>query len=402
MSAGQVAVIGAGIGGMVTALALHRIGAEVSVYEAYEHGADHVGAFLTTATNGLAALQVVGAHEGVLAAGFPTPHFEVCNSNGRRLGVTTNPTGLAGRPETVTIRRSDLYRSLADDVQRAGIPTEYGKRLSEIDEVDGGVRARFTDGSSAAADLLIGADGLRSRVRTIVDPHAPAPRYLGLVGCGGYTRSTVLDSTPGVFHFVFGKRAFFGYTVDKGGQVLWFANLPRQDEPTRAELAELGGDALREALLEAFAHDRFPAAAVVRGTDELTALLPMHDLAPLPAWRRGRIALVGDAAHVTSPSSGQGASLAMEDAVVLAQCLRDLPDHRQAFARYQQLRWDRVKRIYDQAVKINNNKAAGPVARRIRDAAMTLVFKLTDPSKAQAAVHNFTIDWDQHVAPVAA
>lgn len=402
MSGGQVAVIGGGIGGPVTALALHRIGFEVTVYEAYEHGADHVGAFLTTASNGLAALQVVDAHQAVLDAGFATPRFQISNGNGKALGGTFGTT-IDGRPHTVTLRRSDLYRAISDKVKQAGIPIEHGKRLADVDELEDGVRARFTDGSSATADLLVGADGMRSRVRTIVDPQAPKPRYLGLLGCGGYAESTLLGHTPGTFHFVFGKRAFFGYTVPEPGQVWWFANLPRKDEPTQDELAGLGGDVLRGLLTEAFADDRIPAADVIDGTasEDLLGPLPVHDLDPLPRWHRGRIVLVGDAAHITSPSSGQGASLAVEDAVVLAKCLRDLPDHRDAFARYQQLRWERVKRIYDAAVRINKNKAAGPVARRIRDAIMPLVFRLADPAKAQAADYEYSVDWEERVERVA-
>ncbi|MGH3816130.1 MAG: FAD-dependent monooxygenase [Pseudonocardiaceae bacterium] len=397
----RVAVIGGGIAGPVTALALHRIGIEPTVYEAYEHGAEQAGAFLTTAPNGLAALQLLGAYEAVLAAGFATPRFVISNSKGKRLGEMGSTTTVPGRPQPLTIRRSDLYRAITDEVRRAGITVEYGKRLAEVDESDEWVCARFTDGSTSTADLLVGADGVRSRARTIIDPAAPAPRYLGLLGCGGYARSTRLDSAPGVFHFVFGRRAFFGYTVPQPGQVWWFANLPRRAEPARSELDELRGEALRGVLLDAFADDRVPAADIIGETEHLIDALPMHDLAPLRAWHRGRMVLAGDAAHVTSPSSGQGASLAIEDAVILAQCLRDLPDHPRAFERYQQLRWQRVKKIFDAAARVNSNKAAGPLARRVRDVLLPLIFMLTNPGKAQAAVQDYTIDWERPVQPTA-
>lgn len=391
----RVAVIGGGIAGPVAALALRRIGIEACVYEAYEHGADAVGAFLTTASNGLAALQLLDAHEGVLAAGFPTPRFVIENGNGKRLGEMTSTTTIAGRPDPVTIRRSELYRAITAEAVGAGVAIEYGKRLAGVDELVDGVRARFADGSSVTADLLVGADGLRSRARSVIDPAAPAPRYIGLLGCGGYTGSIRLDAAPGEFHFMFGKRAFFGYTVPEPGQVWWFANLPRRAEPGRAELDGLRGQRLRQVLVEAFADDLVPAADVVSSTDELVDALPMHDLSPVPRWHRERMVLVGDAAHVTSPSSGQGASLAIEDAVILARCLRDLPGHPQAFARYQQLRWQRVKKIFDDAARVNSAKAAGPVTRRLRDMLMPLMFRLANPAKAQAAVHDYTIDWER-------
>src|SRR5262245_40625948 len=117
----RVAVIGGGIAGPVAALALHKIGIETTIYEAYEHGAEQAGAFLTTAANGLAALQLLGAHHQVLAAGFPTPRFAISNGRGRLLGDTASTTTIPGRPQTVTIRRSDLYRAITDEIRRAGI-----------------------------------------------------------------------------------------------------------------------------------------------------------------------------------------------------------------------------------------------------------------------------------------
>jgi len=114
-----------------------------------------------------------------------------------------------------------------------------------------------------------------------------------------------------------------------------------------------------------------------------------------PVWSRGRTVLVGDAVHVPSPSSGQGASLAIESAVELARCLRDLP-RSEAFAAYDDLRRDRVTRIIKLAARTNSHKAAGPVARRLRDVFMPIAMKLAKPEKA-AWQYNYHIDWD---APV--
>ncbi len=394
---GRVAVIGGGIAGPVTALALHRIGIEATMYEARRCHAEAEGAFLMAAPNGLAALALLDAHDAVLAAGFPTPHFAILNGRGKRLAEMSSASTVPDRPDPVMIRRADLYRALMAEARAAGIPVQYGKRLTAVDELDGGVRARFADGSSTTADLLVGADGLRSVTRTVIDPAAPTARYLGLLGCGGYADDVDLDAAPGTNHFMFGARAFFGYTSPEPGRVWWFANLPHRPEPGRDEVEALRGEALRRRLLDAFAPDRVAVTEVIAATNELLEALPMHDLAPVPRWHRGRMVLVGDAAHVTSPSSGQGASLAIEDAVTLARCLRDLSDHEAAFARYQQLRWDRVKKIFDSAARINNDKAAGPLARRVRDLLMPIVFTLTNPGKAQAAVHDYTIDWHERV-----
>jgi 2-polyprenyl-6-methoxyphenol hydroxylase-like FAD-dependent oxidoreductase len=108
--------------------------------------------------------------------------------------------------------------------------------------------------------------------------------------------------------------------------------------------------------------------------------------------------VIGDAAHAPSPTSGQGASLSIEDAVVLAQCLRDLPDHKQAFAQFETLRRSRVEQIIKTAARINNSKAAGPVGRTVRDAMLPLIFKFAANSKQARRPFTHHIDWDTPIS----
>jgi 2-polyprenyl-6-methoxyphenol hydroxylase-like FAD-dependent oxidoreductase len=115
----------------------------------------------------------------------------------------------------------------------------------------------------------------------------------------------------------------------------------------------------------------------------------------VPTWHRGRIVLIGDAAHATSPSSGQGASIAIESAVELARCLRDLPPQR-AFPAYEQLRRARVEKIIAMAARTNSDKAAGPVARVLRDLVLPLAMKLAKPSQFDWQF-TYRIDWDGRV-----
>lgn len=155
---------------------------------------------------------------------------------------------------------------------------------------------------------------------------------------------------------------------------------------------------MRLRLLDLFAGDAGPAIDLIEATQEVLPLSPIHTIAQLPHWHRGRMIVIGDAAHAPSPTSGQGAALSIEDAVVLAQCLRDLPGS-EAFARFEQARRPRAERIIKWAARINSNKVAGPVGRVVRDAVLPTVLKLTADSKALHQNFDHHIDWG---APVVA
>lgn len=168
--------------------------------------------------------------------------------------------------------------------------------------------------------------------------------------------------------------AFFGYLVepDRAG---WFANLAW---PT--PLPAFG-------LL-----DRVRAG-------DLVNVGAMHAMPPVPVWQRGRVVLVGDSAHATSPSSGQGASMSIESAVELARRLRDLPIPA-ALAAYESVRRPRVERVIAQTARVNSDKAAGPVARIIRDLTFPIAMRtFYHPEKMMGWMHRYAIDW---AAPVPA
>ena len=394
-------IIGGGIAGPVTAMALQRAGVESVVYEAYDTSAGlGAGAFLTVAVNGLDALRTLDAHEPVLDAGFPTRKIEFFSGTGKRLGEVPIGGTLPDGTVTHTIKRADLYRVLHDQAIRRGIRIEHGKRLVDAETTpDGGVVARFADGSRAAGDLLIGADGIHSRTRPIIDPTAPEPRYTGLGNIGGFTRNAPVDTEPGIYVMAWGKRAFFGYTVSPSGEIWWFANPPSARELTRAELAATT-EHWKLRLIDLFADDATPAAEIIHAT---TGDLPgtnQYDMPSVPTWHRGPMVIVGDAAHATSPASGQGASMTIEDAVVLARCLRDMQDTQQAFAAYEQLRRERVERVVAQGARSSSGKAAGPIARVLRDLMLPVVLKRVASSgeRSLAWMYSYHIDWDERMA----
>ncbi|MDQ3733408.1 MAG: FAD-dependent monooxygenase [Actinomycetota bacterium] len=387
-------IIGGGIAGPAAAMALHKAGIDSVVYEAHPSDADGGGVFLTLAPNGIDALRVLDADAPALAAGFPTPEITLRNSTGRRLGESRTGPPLPDGTQSHTIKRADLYRALHQVASGREIRVEYGKRLVAAEQTGDQVRVVFADGSAAVGDVLIGCDGVHSTVRQIIDPAAPAPTYSGLLTSGGAARGVPVDAEPGSYEMVFGRRGFFGYAPARDGEVWWFANLPRRDEPARGELAAVGEEEWRRRLLQLFAEDAGPALPLIEATQQMLPFSAIHSIPYLPTWHSGRMIVIGDAAHAPSPTSGQGASLSIEDAVVLAKCLRDLPDPQAAFAQFEAARRPRVERIIKWAARINNSKAAGPVGRVLRDAMLPLVLKLMADSKAHRQTFDYHIEWD--------
>lgn len=388
-------IVGGGISGPVTAMALHEVGIEVEIHEAYDRDADGVGAYLTLAPNGLRALDIIGLRDIVLGYGFHTPGITFCSGTGKRLGETPAADGIL----MWTIKRADLYRTLRDEVARRGIRVDYGKRLVGAKHTADGVRARFADGSEADGDVLIGADGLRSRTRSIIDPAAPRPQYLGLLNTGGYASGVSLDGESGRAYMIFGKHCFFCYMLGPNDEIWWFANPPNAAEPSREELAELTGERWRARLLDLLRPDDTPGARIVAASADVMPAWSTYDLPSVPRWHDDRAVIIGDAAHATSPASGQGASMAIEDAIVLAKCLRDVPDVAGALRRYEELRRQRVEQVVRQGRRNGSNKTVGPIGRLLRDAMLPMVFKRQfragDPF---AWINDYRIEWDERTA----
>lgn len=398
-------VIGAGIAGPVAAIALLRAGITPTVYEAHESTADDVGAFLTLQVNGVDALRALGIDHVVSEIGFATPRMRFRSGTGKFLGEVSTGAALPDGTVGVTLRRADLYRALRDEARRQGIAIEHGHRLTDVRQVLGGVRAEFADGTTATADLLVGADGIRSTVRQIIDPHAAPARYVPVLNIGGYAPATAIDAgavdaAPGEYEMVFGKHAFFGYAVAPDGQVWWFANPPQPTEPAPGELAALTTEHWHARLRELFAGDRSPACAIIDSTPGELQGWATYDLPSVRRWYGDRMVLVGDAAHATSPASGQGASMAIEDAVELGRCLRDLPEPAAAFAAYERLRRGRVEQVVANGARSSNAKAAVPVARVLRDALLP-IFLRRQGTETAAWLHGHHIDWDTPVTVTA-
>ncbi|MFE2534774.1 FAD-dependent oxidoreductase [Streptomyces sp. NPDC059371] len=388
-------VIGGGIAGPIAAMALRQAGIEAAVHEAYAHTADGAGGGMTIAPNGQDALEAIGAGDLVRAIGTPVTAMGLRSWTGKHLARFAPPSRL---PSLQFVWRADLYRAIYGEAERRSVPIHHGKRLTGTTDTGSGVTAHFADGTQASADILIGADGIRSTVRSLIDPAAPQPNYAGLVCFGARMDRSGMPSTDGVMYMCFGKRAFFGYQIFDDSSAVWFVNLPHRAPMTVAEAQAIGAKEWMRTLRTAFADDRTPALEMIRRTDAGQLLItgPMENMPRVANWTHRRMTLIGDAAHAASSSSGQGASIAAESAVELARCLRDLP-YDQAFAAYEQLRRPRVERIIKLGARTNSNKTAGPVGRALRDLVMPATMKLINPEK-MAWQFDHHIDWDAKAA----
>ncbi|MFG1767853.1 FAD-dependent monooxygenase [Micromonospora parva] len=388
-------VIGGGIAGPVTALALRRAGITATVYEAYPSTATGLGGTLALAPNGVAALRTVGVHDAVTAIATPI-HSSALAVGRRRIEMPT----LSGVPPLRVVHRAELHQVLHDQASAEGVPFAYGRRLVHAEQTADGVVARFEDGSTATADILVGADGIRSTVRGLIDPAAPGPRFTGLLGFEAVARHEV-DVEPGTMTFAFGRRGYYLYWPEPGGGTRWGVNLPQQRPMSLVEARAVPAEQWLDTLRASYGDDD-PGRDLMATSNaaDLQVVGSLQIMPPVPHWHRGRMVLVGDAAHAPSNSSGQGASLAIESAVQLARCLRDLPDVEAAFDAYVRLRRGRVEKVAARAARINHAKAPGAVARTLMPLLMPLMVRtVLDPEKTVADEQRYVIDWD---APVTA
>lgn len=393
-------IIGGGIAGPLAAIGLRANGHEATVYEAHgPAGGASVGAWLTVAVNGFDAMAALGVDGPVRARGFASEEIELVSGTGKVLGAVPIGATRPGGASTRTLRRATLYGTIAELAAARGVAFVHGRRLVGATQDDAGVHARFDDGTVAHGDLLVGADGVHSCVRSLLDASAPRPRFGGLLNFGGFTPPQAgLDLAPGVYRMVFGRRAFFGYTVADDGEIWWFVNLPRARALERTELDATTDAAWTDVLVDAFRGDVGPMAAILRATAGPIVVSNQYELPTVPTWHRGRITILGDAAHAASPSSGQGVSMAAEDAAVLARCLRDAPDVPAAFTAFEACRRARVERVVEYGARMNSSKTAGPIARTFRDLLLpTFLRRVARQARAGAMAWLF----DHHVEPLA-
>jgi 2-polyprenyl-6-methoxyphenol hydroxylase-like FAD-dependent oxidoreductase len=333
-------VVGGGVGGLSAAIGLRQAGVEADLVEISEnHGVYHVG--IIVQANFLAAMGKLGAADAAIAAGYP--YEKVVNLNPAGGHIFTQPPIATGSayPPNLGITRPALHRVLVERARAVGVPIRLGVTVRDIADEAEGVAVTFSDGSRDLYDLVIGADGIRSALRDKVFGTAHQPKFTGQ-GVWRYNVRRPADLSDMQIY-----RGKPGMTVglvplDRETMYVFVASAepgnPRFAVETRADelrrrLEGYGGyiPQVREQVTD-------PALVVYR---------PMESMVMPAPWYRGRTVLIGDAVHPSTPHLGQGAAMAIEDAVVLVDELGRHDTVEAALAAFMQRRFDRVRTVVE-------------------------------------------------------
>lgn len=364
----EIVIIGGGIGGLCAAVTLQKQGFSVNVYETAPTF-QPVGAGIGIGSNAMQALMYIGVGEKVFANGNVLHTQVFLNDKGRILNsIDFSVLKEKFGQENITIHRADLHRTFLKALKPNTI--QYNKKCVRVDQHENKVTAYFEDKTEVTADLLIAADGIHSPIRKKLLPNS-APRYAGYTCWRGITenKGNVDEFTSTEIWSTAGR---FGMAPMKNGQVYWFACINMREKDLfyqnldRNEIANL--------------FKGFPkvVAELIKETQpEYILHHDILDIKPLRQFAFGRIVLLGDAAHATTPNMGQGAGQAIEDAIVLGNAFQQFTDVEKALAFYEEKRVARTAKVINLSRQIG---AAAQLRSRLLASSRDLLFPLI-PSK---------------------
>jgi len=361
-------IIGAGINGLTTARALLNLGHTVQVLEAARELRE-IGAGVVLGANAMRALHELGLYKAVRAYTQPVKGLRLLDQQGRVLQVAdTAPFTRKLGFDNVGIHRADLQKALLSE-----LPTDVvhlGKPFVRFEEQNDQVTAYFADGSTATGDALLAADGIRSKVRLQLLPKSQ-PRFAGYTCWRAVTDAKSLGLPPGNSTEIWGTQGRrFGYVPLVDGRVYWFAcvNTSIPNDPTFKTLSK----AQVQPIFADFPH---PAPALLAHTPAEDYLWgDIVDVKPIRHFAYGRVLLLGDAAHATTPNLGQGAGQAVEDAAALANCLRKQPSLSATFRAFECQRRPRTTRIVQTSWFLGwASQIKNPLIYKLRNTVMRLL-----------------------------
>ncbi|TMW71451.1 FAD-dependent oxidoreductase [Alteribacter natronophilus] len=378
----KVLIIGGGIAGAAAALFLQRAGWETVIFEAGTGGVE-AGGGMQLAPNGMRVLHELGIEKDVIESGSIASEMYFRNQKGKQLGrMNRNVQKEYGHP-AVNITRAAFHKVLLRHLEEKKIEIQFEKKLVDAGtKPDGTVWAEFEDGTGAEGDFMIGADGIHSKTRRAVLPDSPDPDFTGLQWIAGWLPAgnvPEFDLQSRNLNMTFGRKGFFGYGIfnEEDPLLMWWVNITSDEPLSRVEMTGFSQQSVKQELLELCSGWHKPVETIIEQT---TGLIRgnVHDIVSLPRWYSGRTVLIGDAAHAVSPNSGQGASLALEDAFYLAMLLdRCSDDFSLALSRFENDRRPRVEKIVEQGRRSGDGKREmSPFGAWFRDQMLKVIFPL--------------------------
>jgi 2-polyprenyl-6-methoxyphenol hydroxylase-like FAD-dependent oxidoreductase len=373
--AAKAIVVGGGIGGLTAAIALGRAGVEVAVFERAPELRE-IGAGISLWANATRALKGLGVYEEVRAAGAAEIGGELRTWRGGLLTrIPADDLKERFGEANLAVHRADLQGALYSSLPPGTV--RLGAEFTGFDQDDEGVLARYADGREERGDLLVGADGLHSSVRGQLFGQSE-PRYAGYAAWRGIAGAGDGSLPEGIGLNLWGRGSEFGLVGIGRGRFYWFAtkNAPEGQ-------AESAAGRKRE-VLDLLSGAYQPARAAVEATPEPEILRnDIYDRKPTSRWGVGRATLLGDAAHPMTPSLGQGACQAIEDAVVLARCLDGGEGNPASLRLYEERRVRRTTRV------VRRSRLAGRVIQLENPLLCSLRDALAKRTSARAQLRQY-------------
>ncbi|WP_395396174.1 FAD-dependent monooxygenase (plasmid) [Novosphingobium sp. BL-8A] len=341
-------IVGAGIGGLASAIALQRIGVQCDVVEIDRRP---VGAGIGFAGRAPQALEALGIYDEVYATGKPfTEDMKspvMRDASGAPLGPPPPPQDFPGSKPPVGVHRPVFAEILARRAVASGAVIHDGMSIVAIEEGTDCVAATLTNGAVEEYDFILGADGISSKTRSLIFPDAPEPEYTGQMSIRWLAPYPAIENEDWYVAGDLGRVGAHNMPLYDHIYVPMVINMP-EERLTQQRAYEVVSNLL----------DQFTAPTVVALRERLTPgaeliARPFKSLLMKPTWYRGRTLLIGDAAHATTAHMGMGGGMALEDAVVLAECIESSSTLMQAYETFMQRRFERVRTVVETSVTLS-------------------------------------------------